>query len=60
MSFYKNYHIGIGDETFEDENTEINATEVVEFDEHAKQIIDDNMVEVIWDYIYILILSLKI
>ena len=30
----------------EDDNNVINATEVVEFDEHAKQIIHDNIVEV--------------
>ena len=38
---------GIENDTFDDENEEVNATEVVEFDEHAKQIIDDNIVEVL-------------
>jgi hypothetical protein len=34
------------DANIQNGNNEISATEVVEFDEHAKQVIDDNMVEV--------------
>jgi len=34
------------DENIENGNNVISATEVVEFDEHAKQVIEDNMVEV--------------
>ena len=44
--FKLSYVLGIEDDTFDDEVNEINATEVVEFDEHAKQIIDDRIVEV--------------
>ena len=34
------------DNNMENGNNVISATEVVEFDEHAKQVIEENMVEV--------------